>query len=264
MAKYSFEDLQGIMTKLLSPAGCQWDREQTHKSLRPYVIEEAYEVVEAIDEGSMHKLREELGDLLLQIIFHAELAKEAGAFDFGDVVDSVAEKMVRRHPHVFEDAKSITAQEVMVNWDRIKGNEKQHAHRDSLLNYPKGMPALALAQKVQGQAARVGFDWPDVNGPLEKVFEELDEFFEAWQIGDEDAREKEFGDVMFALVNLARFLNIESEAALAGTNRKFIERFRFIEKQANQQKKSLEKMSLEEMDTIWNKAKEYFLKKEGK
>lgn len=264
MTQNSFQDLVEIMAKLRSPEGCHWDREQTHQSLRPYVIEETYEVLEAIDENSMHKLREELGDLLLQILFHAQLAKEEGAFDIKDVIDGVAEKMIRRHPHVFADAHVNSSQDVITNWEIIKAQEKQHADRVSILNFPKGMPALALAQKLQGQAARVGFDWPDVGGALEKVFEELDELFEAWQKGDKQGREEEFGDVLFAFVNLARFLEIEAEAALSSTNRKFIERFHFIEKRVKEQEKDIKKMSLEDLDIIWNEAKENFLKKEGK
>ena len=258
MAKHTFQDLLNIMEKLRSSNGCKWDQEQTHKSLRPYVIEEAYEVIEAIDEGSMNKLREELGDLLLQIIFHAQLTKEQGTFDITDVIDEVAAKMIRRHPHVFGDVVVNSSQDVVNNWEKIKSQEKQHAKRDSNLNFPKGMPALALAQKIQGQAARVGFDWPDVGGPLEKVIEELEEFFDAWHEGDTAAREKEFGDVLFALVNLARFLDIEAEAALSTTNRKFVARFRFIEKRVQENGMTMNELSLAEMDKIWEEAKENF------
>ena len=264
MAKYTFQDLLDIMTKLRAPDGCKWDLEQTHKSLRPYLIEETYEVIEAIDEEEMHKLKEELGDLLLQIVFHSQLGKEEGIFDISDVIDEVAQKMVRRHPHVFGDVNVTSSQEVVVNWEKIKAEEKQHAHRKSQLNFPKGMPALSLAQKIQGQASHVGFDWPDVGGALEKVIEELDEFFEAWQVEDRDALGAEFGDIIFAFVNLARFLEIDAEAALSATNKKFVKRFHFIEKRVEELGQDITKLSLEELDRIWIEAKENFLRKEGK
>lgn len=261
MTKHTFQDLIDVMAKLRSPGGCKWDLEQTNKTLRPYIIEEAYEVIEAIDDGSMNKLREELGDLLLQIVFHSQLTKEEGAFDITDVIHEVTEKMIRRHPHVFGDLNVVSSREVIENWEKIKSKEKQHAKRDSHINFPKGMPALALAQKIQGQAARVGFDWPDVGGALEKVIEELEEFFDAWHKGDTIEREKEFGDILFAIVNLARFLDIEAEAALASTNRKFVERFRFIEKRVAERGMNFDELTLEEMDRIWDEAKENFKKK---
>jgi tetrapyrrole methylase family protein/MazG family protein len=256
-AHVPLDPLVDVMASLRGPEGCPWDKEQTHTSLRRYLIEECYEVIEAIDENDMHKLVEELGDLLLQVVFHARLAEEAHAFDMNDVIEGVTAKMIRRHPHVFGQTKVRDSAEVLVNWAAIKKQEKELGGQDNgvLAGVPKGIPALLRSYKIQGRAAQVGFDWPSVDGAWEKVFEEAEELKSAVASGDRQAMTDELGDLLFAVVNVARFLQIEPELALAATTAKFEHRFQYIEEQAALKGYSVEDLSLEAMDTLWEQAK---------
>ena len=247
-----FERLKDIMKQLR--AKCPWDRKQTHASLRPYLIEEAYETLEAIDRGDPDELREELGDLLLQIVFHATLAEERGAFTMDDVVRTINDKMVSRHPHVFGDAKFETAEEVVGQWEERKKEEGKL--RESILEgIPESMPALLRAQRLQSRAAKAGFDWEHVKDVLDKVEEEFGEFREALHERDEDRVEDELGDILFALVNVSRFTGINAENALRRTIAKFIKRFRHIEMRASEEGRELRDMSLEEMEQHWQESK---------
>ncbi len=250
----SLGDMTAIMAELRSPKGCPWDRQQDHRSLKPYLLEEAYEVLEAIDSGDRVHLCEELGDLLLQVIFHSELAREQGHFSLWDVVDGITRKIYRRHPHVFQEEKLADAGAVVRRWQEIKLQEKG-GKEDDRFALPPGLPALMKAQKVQKKAAAVGFDWPHVNGALEKVTEELKELEEA-RAGETKGRvAEEYGDLLFAIVNVARFLGVDAEQALAAAVRKFIHRFAFIERKVQATGKHFESFSLEELDMFWEEAK---------
>lgn len=260
----SLEKLVTIMAKLRSDQGCPWDREQNHQSLKPCVIEETYEVVEAIDLGRPDKLCEELGDLLLQIVFHAQLAEEAGLFNINDVIDGIVEKLIRRHPHVFGDQKVSGVSGVLENWEKIKKSEKPGERKSVLDGVPKDLPALMKAEKLQSKAAKVGFDWDSLKEPLNKVIEEFSEFEELIPTGEIppvphgvewDKLEDEFGDILFALVNVGRFMKINPELALLRTNNKFIKRFQYIENKASEAGKNLSDMTLAEMDSLWEEAK---------
>lgn len=249
----SFDAFVRIVAKLRAPDGCPWDREQTHSTLRPYVVEEAYEVVEAIDKGDPVVLSEELGDLLLQVLLHAQIASEIGEFDLNDVVAAIAAKMVRRHPHVFGEVSVSGAQEVLANWEAIKRAEKEQDEEQSMFSgIPKHMPALQAAQEVQGRASRVGFDWKDLRGPLDKVAEEIEELSRET---DASALQAEFGDIIFALVNAARHLGVNAEMALRAANRKFVERFSQMEALARDQGVDFASLSLEQQDSLWNQVK---------
>jgi tetrapyrrole methylase family protein/MazG family protein len=237
------------MNRLLGPDGCPWDKEQTHQSLARYLIEECYEVVEAIKSGEMSQLREELGDLLLQVVFHAALAERAGHFDLAQVADTVAQKMINRHPHVFSDLSLQTSSQVLEIWEGFK---KDEGKKTILEGIPAMLPALLRAFKIQEKAARVGFDWPDAQGAVEKLKEEIDELGQAQ---DADKLAEEMGDVFFALVNVARLKGIEPEGALQATNDKFIRRFNYIEEKARAAGRDLQDMSLAEMDSLWDEAK---------
>jgi tetrapyrrole methylase family protein/MazG family protein len=252
----TFSQLVKLMAQLRSPAGCPWDREQTPQSLKPFLIEECYEVIEALDEGSPDKVKEELGDLLFQIIFHARIAEEQGAFTIQDVVSSIVDKMTRRHPHVFGEEKVSTSGEVLANWEEIKKKEKTHQERTSILDgVPQGMPALLRAHGIQKRAARVGFDWAHLNEALPKLDEELAEFKESLKTKDAAAIEEELGDIFFMLVNISRFLEINPENALRKTISKFIHRFRYIEENAAEAGRSLNEMTLDEMEKLWQESK---------
>jgi tetrapyrrole methylase family protein/MazG family protein len=240
-----------VVHRLRSPNGCPWDREQTHASLRATMLEEAYEVLEAIDEKSMAKLREELGDVLLQVLMQAEIAGQAGDFSLGDVADSVREKLVRRHPHVFGDVIVSGAEEVLRNWDELKA--KEYGRESVLDGVQRSLPALQWAWSLQRRAANVGFDWRNVDGALEKVREELDELRGAPTV---EAREAEFGDLLFTMVNVARKLGINPEDALRGTTGRFEARFRTMEVQARTDGRSLRDMEIEELDRYWEAAKQ--------
>jgi tetrapyrrole methylase family protein/MazG family protein len=236
--------------------GCPWDREQTHESLLPYLIEEAYEVVDAVEARHDTELCEELGDLLLQIVFHAQLATERGVFSIADVIDGLANKMIRRHPHVFGDRAVSSVAEVWQNWEQLKALEPAAAARASRLDgIPKGLGALQRAQKMQDKAARVGFDWPDVAGVREKLAEELAELEEARRAGDPAAIREELGDVFFSLVNLSRALQIDAESAMRDANEKFYRRFTFMERRAETSGRALGDMDLAELEALWQLAK---------
>jgi len=239
-----------VVHRLRAPGGCPWDREQTHASLRATMLEEAYEVLEAIDEQSIGKLREELGDVLLQVLMHAVIAEEAGEFALGEVAQTIRDKLVRRHPHVFGDTVVSGAEEVLRNWDAMKAREYQ---RESALDgVQRSLPALQWAWSLQKRAANVGFDWPAVDGALEKVREELDELRAASTV---EAREGEFGDLLFTMVNVARKLGINPEDALRGATGRFEARFRSMEAQARHEGRSLPEMKIDELDRYWEAAK---------
>jgi MazG family protein len=242
-----------IMQRLLAPEGCPWDREQSLESLRPYVIEEAHEVVDAIDRGSAEDLREELGDLLLQIVFQAELARAKGWFGPDDVIGAICDKLIRRHPHVFGDAKVASSAEVVTNWESIKAREKQG--RGALEGVPVALPALLRAMRMGEKAARIGFDWPDGQGARDKVTEELRELDQAVAAGARVDAEREFGDVLFALVNYARKLGFDPEAALRGTLDRFAQRVRAVEQTVAQGGRSVEALSAAELDEVWEGVK---------
>lgn len=249
--------LETIMARLRSPGGCPWDREQTHISLKRYLVEETYEVLEAIDAGDMNKLCEELGDLLLQVVFHARLAEEKGDFTLADCLEAICTKMRRRHPHVFGQAVLNTSGEVLARWDQIKAIERREQGEEapSVLSVPRGLPALLKALKVQEQAARVGFDWSRIDDVWTKVAEEVDELKKAVAGAGVEEQAAEMGDVLFSLVNLARWLQVEPETALQATVAKFVRRFNYIEKAALKGGRDIEKLSLAEMDALWEEAK---------
>ena len=257
--------LLDIMAALRTPgSGCPWDLEQTFASIAPYTIEEAHEVADAIAHGDLADLREELGDLLLQVVFHARMAEEQAAFDFGDVVQAITEKLIRRHPHVFGDARALSPEAVKGQWDRIKAEEKaERAARrgtsmeaGALAGIPGGLPALARAMKLQTNAGKVGFDWNDPLAVLAKIREEADEIAHEIAAGDDARAGVEVGDLLFAVVNLARHLKVDPEMALRGTNVKFERRFAAIEQALAARGKRPEVATLAEMDDLWNAAKE--------
>jgi len=251
----AFERLRDIVELLR--VECPWDREQTHASLRPCIIEEVYEVAEAIDKQDMDNLKEELGDVLLQIIFHASLARESGAFNYTDLVNEECEKMIRRHPHVFSDVESKTVDKVLEKWENIKrGEHLKTSHSEHLEGVPKALPALIRSRKVQEKAARIGFDWEDVSGALDKLSEELSELQQALESGNQAQAEEELGDLLFSVVNVSRFMKVNPEAALEATVEKFIRRFRHIEATVEARGVSLDEMELSEMDQIWEEAKQ--------
>jgi MazG family protein len=257
-AREAIERLLGIMERLRGPDGCPWDREQTLKTLRPYVLEETYEVLEAIDAGDSREHCEELGDLLLQIVFQAQLAREEGQFDFADVAEAISNKLVSRHPHVFGDSDVKDAEGVLRQWAALKREEKRAKGRgESVLEgVPKEMPALARADRLTEKASRIGFDWPDPSGARAKVDEELGELDAAIASGDRDALEHELGDVLFALANLSRKLGLPPEEALRGSVSRFITRFEHIERELARRGVPHGGATLAEMDALWNEAKE--------
>jgi tetrapyrrole methylase family protein/MazG family protein len=247
-----FSFLKNVIARLRGPGGCPWDQKQTHVSLKKYLIEEAYEVLEAIDEEDDEAIAEELGDVLLQVLLHAQIGEDEGFFTIEDVISTLTEKMIRRHPHVFGDVKAEDADEVVTNWEAIKAKESGKSERESLLDgVPKGLPAIQKAFKYQKKAAKVGFDWKETGPVYDKILEELKEFQEAK--GEEQL--KELGDLLFSVVNLARFYQIDPEEALNATNRKFYNRFNYIESALKAKNLSFEDVSLEEMDLLWNEAK---------
>ena len=249
--RFELDPLVKVMSRLRSPDGCPWDIEQSHATLRRYIIEEVYEVLEAIDEQDPTHLCEELGDLLLQIVFHARMAEEAGDFSMQDVVDTVTEKLIRRHPHVFGDSSVQDAAEVIVNWDAIKRREKKQKPKSALDGVPQGLPALLRANKLQMKAAKVGFDWDDIAPVCDKVAEELAELRQAATSGDPAEIEDELGDVVFAVVNLGRFLGVETEVALNRANNKFSRRFFQVEALLRQQGRKWQELDLAQMDELW-------------
>jgi tetrapyrrole methylase family protein / MazG family protein len=254
-----FDKLREIIATLRGPNGCPWDKEQTHESLKRYLIEETYEVIEAIDNGDIDHLIEELGDVLLQVMLHAQIGEDEGYFAVEDIIEVLSEKMIRRHPHVFGDRKAEDSESVVRNWQEIKQQEKGiDAAQASLLDgVSKSLPNLLRAYEIQKKAAKVGFDWQEIKPALEKVKEELQEFEDELFGKDENLllAKKEFGDLLFAFVNVARFLDIHPEEALFETNEKFIRRFRFIEGKVKESGKSFEDHTLEELDSFWDEAK---------
>lgn len=250
-----FERIMEIMRRLRAPGGCPWDAEQSHESLKRYLLEEAYEVIEAIDNGSDEHLKEELGDLLLQPVFHAAIAEERGAFSMDDLLDTLADKLIRRHPHVFGDAVIKDSRAQIENWENIKKAEKGEERRSALAGVPPHLPALLKAQKITEKAARVGFDWEHVDQVMAKVMEELHEFEEALASGDQQHTEAELGDLLFAIANLGRFLALDTEEALRKTISRFQCRFSYLEDQMHKRGISLHDASLAEMDELWEEAK---------
>lgn len=252
----NFEKLVEIMDRLRDPDGCPWDREQDYDSLRGYLLEEAYEVAEALDGGAPAAVCEELGDLLFQIVFLSRIAKERGEFTVADVIRGIGEKMIRRHPHVFGDAVAETSAEVLTRWEEIKRQEKPDPRVASALDgIPAGLPALLRAQRLGAKAARVGFDWERPADILVKIEEELAELREAFSRGEKAALRDELGDVLFALSMLARRLEIDPEGALQGSNLKFQRRFAWIEAELRRQGRSVEKAGLERLEALWQRAK---------
>jgi tetrapyrrole methylase family protein/MazG family protein len=245
--------LVDVMKRLRSPGGCPWDREQTHESLKPYLLEEAYEVLSAIDMHDDEELKEELGDLLLQIVFHAQLADEENRFSIDDVAESIVKKLIRRHPHVFSEVKVNGSEEVLQNWEKIKKDEGKKSALDGV---PPTLPALLKARRVQEKAKRVGFDWDNAEGAFEKVVEEVNELKKAIVEGKKGTVEEELGDVLFSIVNVSRFVDVDAEDSLRKTINKFMVRFQYIEKKIEKHgKKPLEHHSLGELDHLWEKAK---------
>lgn len=260
--RYSLKRLVDIVARLRGEGGCPWDRKQTHESIKPHLVEEAYEVVEAIDDRDMNGLVEELGDVLLHIVFHSQLAAEEGQFDVRDVIKAIEEKMIRRHPHVFGDASVSGTDEVLRNWERIKQEESSGhdgPHDDApngiLGKVPKSLPALMRAHKAQSMASRVGFDWIRAQDAIDKVSEEMSEFRAAMEKGDSAGIAEELGDLLFAIVNVARHLGVDPEVSLMNTVDKFIRRFNYIEAGASEQGVRVEDMTLEQMDALWDEAK---------
>lgn len=251
---YGFYDLARIMKRLRANDGCPWDKEQTHKTLRQYLIEETYEAVEAIDEDDMHALYDELGDVLLQIVFHAEIAWQSAEFTISDVTTAICQKMINRHPHIFGDVRADTPGEVMKNWEEIKKEEKGNETYTAVLkDIPKAMGAMMRAYKIQKKAANIGFDWENSKDAMQKVEEELSEFKDEIENGTDDLKENEAGDLLFALINVLRHEKINPEVALLRTCEKFIKRFEYMEKNAG---KSLSALSLMELDALWEKSKQ--------
>lgn len=253
MAGKEFERLLSIMEKLRGENGCPWDKKQTLESLLSYLLEEAYEVIDAVRKRDYISLREELGDLLLQVVFQAQIAKEEGLFDIKDVIRGINEKLIKRHPHVFGNEKFKDAEDVLLNWENMKKKEKG---KESILDgVPSHIPALLRAYELQERARRVGFDWDRVEDVIKKVEEEWEEFKESYAKGDKRKIEEEFGDMLFALVNLARFLSINPELALHNINEKFKQRFSYIERKARELGKPLSSFTLEEMEAFWEESK---------
>ncbi|ENK0840085.1 nucleoside triphosphate pyrophosphohydrolase [Clostridium botulinum] len=253
---YDFMDLLDIMDRLRGEDGCPWDKEQTHTSLKKYLIEESYEVIEAIDNKDVDMLIEELGDVLLQVVFHSQIGKEDGFFEIKDVIQSICDKMINRHPHVFSDLEINNSNEVLENWDKIKSMEQgNETYTDSIRHIAKTLPALMRADKVQKKAAKVGFDWENIEDAMKKIIEEYKEIEDVYKSKNKVKILEEIGDLLFSVVNVARFLDIDPENALNYSIDKFINRFQYIEDEAIAMGRSLDNMSLEEMDELWKEAK---------
>ncbi|MBR2133132.1 MAG: nucleoside triphosphate pyrophosphohydrolase [Eubacterium sp.] len=255
--RYNIDDLISIVTLLRAPGGCPWDAAQTHESIRKNFIEETYEVIEAINHNNTEGLKEELGDVLLQVALHTEMEREKGTFNFDDVCNDICQKLVIRHPHVFGEVKADNAEEALESWDNVKKKTKGIKNQsESMLCVPIELPALMRAQKVQKKAAKAGFDWEDIDGAFDKVDEEINELKIAIERGIQPEIEDEFGDLLFSCVNVSRFLKLDSEEALKGATDKFVERFKMVEKLAQKSGISMDKASVEELDMLWEKAKE--------
>ena len=250
-----FQQLLNIMEKLRGDGGCPWDKEQTRESLKPFILEEAYELIEAIESGDPEKMKEELGDLLFQIVFQCQVAKERKEFEISDVIEKITKKMITRHPHVFGEAEYRTSAEVIVQWEEQKKLEGKR--RESILEgVPEALPSLLRAHRLQNRAASVGFDWNKVGDALKKLDEELKEFKKALETKEKNEIGEELGDILFMLVNVSRFIGVNPEDALRKTITKFISRFRYIEMKAADNGRKLSDMTLSEMDKLWEEAKE--------
>ena len=255
MARRSFDDLVRLMTTLRGPGGCPWDREQSLSDLKPFVIEEAYEVVDAIDRDDRHSLLEEVGDLLLEAVFIAEITREEQSFDIYDSITAIHDKLVRRHPHVFGDAEAGDAEQVLVNWEKLKNEERKAENKSVLAGVPQSLPALLKSSRLTEKAARVGFDWRRTEDVFDKIDEELTELREAVASGDTASVQEEIGDLLFTIGNIARKLEVNPEEALQSTNRKFMRRFESMETAVRATGRNLDELSLEEMDRLWDDAK---------
>lgn len=250
-----FDQAMNVMRRLRGPGGCPWDAEQNHESLKRYLIEECYEVIEAIDRADDVLLCEELGDLLLQPLFHAAIAEERGAFTIEDVLQALRDKLIRRHPHVFGEQEIKTSEEQIANWEMIKKVEKGEERKSALAGIPPHLPSLMKAQKITEKAARVGFDWEHTDQVFAKVLEELHELEETMVERNEDRMEAELGDLLFAIVNLGRFLSVNPEEALRKTIRRFESRFEYIEKSLHMKGRNLKDAAMDEMEALWQEAK---------
>lgn len=263
--RYNIDDLISIIELLRAPGGCPWDREQTHQSIKKNFIEETYEVIEAINKESVEGLREELGDVLMQISLHCQMEKEKGNFDFDDVCNELCEKLVVRHPHVFGDVSAENTDEALKSWDSVKQKTKGiKSQYESMVSVPRELPALMRAQKVQAKAAKVGFDWQDKDGAISKVHEEINELLNAVERNNQPEIEDEFGDLLFSCVNVSRFLNVDSEEALTKATDKFMQRFEIVERLASEKGISMKTSSLEELDKLWDRAKEILAENSAK
>lgn len=251
--KYTIDDLIAILKRLREPDGCPWDRAQTHQSIKKSMIEETYEAIDALDFGDDKAFANELGDVLLQVVFHAEIASERGAFDFSDVVTEICTKLITRHTHVFGEDSAGNEAEALANWEKNKKKEKQiDTYTGALKDVPKYLPALMRAEKIQKKARGFGFDWDNIDDVYKKVYEEIDEIKEAQSEGNEEHIREEYGDLLFSVVNLGRFLGADSETSLSSASNKFISRFEKLEKKAVEMGKDISKMSLSELDELWN------------
>ena len=255
MAKRSFDDLVQLMTRLRGPDGCPWDRKQTLPDLKPYVIEEAYEVVDAIDRDDRASLLEEIGDFLLEAVFIAEVTREEGTFDIYDSITAIHDKLVRRHPHVFGDVEAKDAEQVLVNWEKLKSEERKAENKSVLSGVPRSLPALLKASRLTEKAARVGFDWRRTEDVFDKLDEEMGELREAVAAGDANSIHDEIGDLLFTIANIARKVGVNAEEALQSTNRKFMSRFESMESRVHERGQNLDQLELEEMDRLWDEAK---------
>ncbi len=253
---YDVSDFRKIIEILRSPGGCPWDMEQTHESIRRNLLEEAYEVCEAIDEKNPEHLKEELGDLMMQVIFHSHIEEEKGSFNLDDVADTAVKKLIFRHPHVFGDTNVSGSQQVLQNWDELKKREKaQTTVTKTMVDVAESLPSLWRAEKIQKKAQKAGFDWPNISGAMDKLKEELSELYEAIDEDNSEAITEELGDLLFAAVNAARFLDVDPEQALHRSCDKFIRRFNYIEDSAERKGLSLDKMNLDEMEELYQEAK---------
>lgn len=256
MDKKPFDKLVQIVAKLRSERGCPWDRKQTHSTLKANLIEEAYEVIEVIDAEDNSKLQEELGDLLMQVMLHAQIAEDNENFTINDVIKTITDKLIRRHPHVFGDIQVDGAKQVLANWEKIKRNEPGYEDRKSILDgIPIQLPSLYRAQKIQNKASRVGFDWDEASQVLPKIEEEVGELKNSINSADKEQMEMEIGDLLFSIVNLSRFLDIDAEEALRQSNRKFTERFKKMETELEKSGDKFEDYNLEKLDEIWEQVK---------
>jgi tetrapyrrole methylase family protein / MazG family protein len=256
-AQDEFKRLIDIIAKLRAPDGCPWDRKQTHSSLREYLLEETYEALDALDNNDFAELRQELGDILLQIMLHSQIAQESGEFTLAEVIRDINSKLIRRHPHVFADVQVKNAEEVTQNWEAIKKKERQ-SQASMLDSVPKQMPALAYSQDIQRRAAQTGFDWENIDGVIDKLTEEVQEFKKSV---NQEEKNEEFGDLFFTLVNIARRMGVEPESSLRSANRKFYTRFSYMEKLCRERGQELGKLSFDEQNKLWDEAKQATNKK---